>query len=94
MWGNISSKYNYNVVHHHGNFSDTLSGVYYLQTYNNSGGLAIHSPQDVCIKEYFFPKRGDLICFSSSLIHSVEANLEDKDRISIAFNFQFNQING
>ena len=94
MWGNISSKYHYNAIHHHGKTPNIWSGVYYLQTYGNSGCLTIHSSCDTDINQDFFFKRGDLIFFHSSLPHSVDANLEDKDRISIAFNFQINQING
>ena len=94
MWGNISSKYHYNTIHTHGKYPNIWSAVYYLQTYNKSGGLTLYNMCDININQKFFFKKGDLIFFPSSLPHSVEANLEDKDRISVAFNFQINQING
>ena len=87
MWGNISSKYHYNAIHHHGNTS-SWSGIYYLQTFKNSGPLTIHSHWDTDLNESFNYIPGDLIFFPSNLPHSVDANMEDKDRISIAFNFE------
>jgi hypothetical protein len=94
MWGNISSKYHYNTIHHHGKIPNIWSGIYYLQIYDNSGCLNIYSECNMDHKKSFYFKKGDLIIFPSSLSHSVEANLEDKDRISIAFNFQINPKNG
>tara|TARA_R110000823_G_scaffold280097_1_gene398324 strand:- start:575 stop:1099 length:525 start_codon:yes stop_codon:yes gene_type:complete len=94
MWGNISSKYHYNAIHKHGSSPDILSGVYYLQTSKDSGCLTLHNNCDTDINQSFLFKKGDLIYFTSSLPHSVDANLSDQDRISIAFNFQISDING
>jgi hypothetical protein len=93
MWGNISSKYHYNAIHHHGrphhgNLKNNWSGVYYLQTFKNSGDFTIHNQCDTDLNEsYNFPP-GTLILFPSNLPHSVDPNMEDQDRISIAFNFK------
>tara|TARA_B110000503_G_C7060683_1_gene376495 strand:+ start:121 stop:645 length:525 start_codon:yes stop_codon:yes gene_type:complete len=94
MWGNISSKYNYNHIHHHGKNPNSWSGVYYLQTPPNSGDLVLHSFWDTDIIQQFHPKTGDVVLFPSSLSHSVEPNLSNEDRVSISFNLQINQING
>ena len=94
MWGNISSKYHYNVIHSHGRVFNMMSGVYYLQTNQYSGCLTLHNEGNVDISKNFYPKPGVLIFFPSSVPHSVGINLSDEDRISIAFNFQTNQTNG
>ena len=88
MWGNISSKYHYNAIHHHGKQPNIWSGVYYLQTFKNSGPITIHSPWDTDLHKHFNFTPGTLIFFPSSLPHSVDANMENQDRISIAFNFK------
>jgi hypothetical protein len=88
MWGNISSKYHYNAIHHHGRHPNLWSGVYYLQTFKNSGYITIHSHWDTDLNKHFNFSPGTLIFFPSNLPHSVDANMENQDRISIAFNFK------
>ena len=90
MWGNISSKYHYNTIHHHGKHPLFWSGVYYLQTDFNCGDLVLSSYWDTDYTKKFTPKLGNLILFPASLSHSVEPNLSNSDRISIAFNFKIN----
>ena len=87
-WGNISSFSNYNQIHDHSRdpSPNKISGIYYLQVNDISGDLLIHNnsyPQEyIKVK----PQIGDLILFQSSIFHSVEPNLSQEDRISIAFN--------
>ena len=90
MWGNISSKFHYNVIHSHGKIPNTLSGVYYLQTNKNSGCLTLHNEGNIDISKNYYPKSGDLIIFPNSTPHSVGINLSNEDRISIAFNITIN----
>ena len=92
LWGNISSKYCYNSIHTHsyvGHGAEpykSLSGVIYLQTPEDCGGLRIHNPIFIDQNYYYEPKVGSVIVFPTTLPHAVETNLSDKDRISLAFN--------
>lgn len=80
-----------------------MSGVYYVDVPDNSGNICFYkrsaylaggSPlmysesnsfnsTKYCIK----PEKGKLLFFSSDMLHSVNLNLSDKVRYSIAFNF-------
>lgn len=90
-WGNISSKYHYNIIHTH---SENLpnnkewSGVFYVKCSKDSGGLQFHNPINISNGALNFPSTGDLYIFPAYMPHSVEANLSNEDRISIAFNFK------
>jgi hypothetical protein len=92
MWGSIYSKHDYNNIHNHPPLNSQYSsnplwsGVYYLKTYLGSGGFNIHSYHNPTDKTTLYPKEGELYLFNSSTYHSVDPNLEDKDRICIAFN--------
>lgn len=92
MWGSIYSKHDYNNIHNHPSLNPQYtsnplwSGVYYLKTYPYSGGFNIHSNINPTDKTTLYPKEGELYLFNSSTYHSVDPNLEDKDRICIAFN--------
>ena len=89
MWGNISSKYNYNHAHIHDTDyifrNNLLSGVFYLQTPINSGDITFHSPT-MSEMASFEPSPNMLLIFPSSLVHAVNQNLSEEDRISLAFN--------
>jgi uncharacterized protein (TIGR02466 family) len=88
MWGNISSKYHYNMIHSHGNYNSTeWSGCFYLQMPEQSGAFRIHNRSHPSEYTDIFPKSNELLFFGSDVHHSVLPNLSDKDRISIAFNF-------
>ena len=91
MWGNISSFTHSNQIHNHITsltFSDQqLSGVVYLKVPKNSGKILFYNPFNVNIQYCFTPKENEIFLFPSVLYHSVEPNLSQEDRISIAFNF-------
>jgi uncharacterized protein (TIGR02466 family) len=90
MWANINDKYSYNKAHTHGGI---LSGVFYLQTPENSGKIVFLNP---AIRSDFHiirhphhgidPKKLVCIFFPSWLEHSVEQSMSDERRISISFN--------
>ena len=87
MWGNISSKYSYNVIHtHHGSTHNDISGVIYLQTPPNSGDIVFHSHQNPSIIHGITPYESLMLLFPMDAPHSVTQNLSDSDRITIAFN--------
>ena len=92
IWANISPRYAYNSLHTHsfvgmGNFPyDQLSGVIYLQCSKDSGDLILYNPHFPSVQSQYSPKVGDVILFPSTLPHSVDQNLSNSDRISLAFN--------
>ena len=97
MWGNISSKHNYNISHAHGypqTSSDSIylySGVLYLEVPPNSGGIIFSDLYTLTTKsEIHYPLKSQVILFPNYLIHSVQQNLSNEDRISLAFNLKLN----
>ena len=81
---------------------DVFSGVFYLQTPENSGKLVVQNPSinrmwngcNLALSKNQFtaesiriePAEGNVILFPSYLSHSVEPNDHDEERISISFN--------
>ena len=102
-WVNISGKYAYNEPHIHGG-NVLLSIVYYAKTVDNGGTFyfAMDKLKGDKLSEFridkkstsftsFFgikPEPGDLICFPGWVEHGVHPNMDDKDRISYAFNLR------
>ena len=84
LWLNISPPLSYNNVHSHG--SESLSGVLYFQTPPKSGCIEFYSPLDFNSALRHQPQPKEMILFPQNLYHSVEPNLSQEDRISIAFN--------
>ena len=80
-----------------------ISGVYYIDVPENSGDIHFYKRSSYLAggsplmyseansfnsnKYHIKPKKGDLLFFSSDMLHSVNSNLSDKERYSIAFNF-------
>ena len=87
LWGNISCPYSYNKPHWHLPL-EGFSGILYLQVPPNSGDLVIHHPSNINESQSIFPKINDLFLFKSSTTHSVDINLSNQDRISMAFDFK------
>jgi len=85
MWVNVSSYSHYNSIHKHGNQSDVISGVLYLQTPPNCGKIVFRNPLDINSGKFIEPKEKTLILFNEIIPHSVEPNLSNEDRISIAY---------
>ena len=87
MWGNISQKHHFNSIHSHGEFTpNQWSGCFYLQTFSSSGAFRIHHRSYPSRHVDLYPKPNEILLFESETYHSVLPNLEDQDRISIAFN--------
>ena len=98
-WVNINPKHTYNRTHDHQ--QSILSGVYYVDCEgDNIGELVVERDDNmeffagryqgsspICMNSFrMLPYTGFLLMFPAWTYHSVEANLEDRDRISIAFN--------
>jgi len=98
-WVNINPQYTYNRTHDHQ--KSILSGVYYVDCEgDNIGELVVERDDNMeffagkylnqsplCLNTFrMLPYTGFLLMFPAWTYHSVEANLEDRDRISIAFN--------
>jgi hypothetical protein len=90
MWLNISSHGHHNRIHCHSSdvLNRNLSGVLYLKYPPNSGDIILYNPMDVHFNIDITPKEKQLLIFPSRLLHSVNPNLSQEDRISIAFNYE------
>jgi uncharacterized protein (TIGR02466 family) len=98
-WAMVNDKYASNALHNHPN--SILSGVYYLQTPENCGGITFTDPRSASrmlnppLTEFnlwtlpkisYKPQAGSMLLFPSWLMHGVEPNLSDEARISMSFN--------
>tara|TARA_E500000331_G_scaffold356458_1_gene414878 strand:- start:359 stop:1072 length:714 start_codon:yes stop_codon:yes gene_type:complete len=105
-WVNINYQHSYNNVHTHPGC--WYSGVFYLKVpeeTRGSGSLQFLSGQSKYMSDFTHcskrdadnfvvdPKEGDLLLFPSSMLHYVEPNEVDFDRISIAFNHDYQYKN-
>jgi uncharacterized protein (TIGR02466 family) len=95
-WANVNSKGGYNISHNHS--GSLLSGVIYLQA--TETGMIEFQPINHIYKinhpcwfyngsMQYHPKDGDILLFPSYLLHWVEPNPADRDRINIAFNITY-----
>jgi len=82
---NINPKHSYNSYHGHGN--TPVIGVLYLQVPKNSGAFRIWDPLIAHVNKPIIPIEGHLYTLNGKLFHDVDINYNDKERISIAFNF-------
>ncbi len=100
FWFNINSKYDYNRTHDHQN--SILSAVYYIDAEGDNIGSFVAERDDsaeLFLGTYknispftstsfsIIPLTGFAFIMPSWVLHSVEQNLEDRDRISLAVNF-------
>tara|TARA_R110000824_G_scaffold164232_1_gene340389 strand:- start:710 stop:1282 length:573 start_codon:yes stop_codon:yes gene_type:complete len=102
-WYNINYKGSFNIPHRHVGKADIISGVFYVQTFNECGNIVFRRNNPVLdmmyanqIEKYNsynssvwaeIPRNNKSIIFSSYLEHMVLPNLEDKPRISLSFNY-------
>ena len=87
MWINISPPHGYNGLHNHGSSDKIHSGVLYLKCPPNSGNINFYNIFNISTSYIHPPKEKEIIIFPNNLPHSVNPNLSQEDRISIAFNF-------
>jgi uncharacterized protein (TIGR02466 family) len=100
-WFNISETGNYQEYHQH--TDSHFSVVYYIQASPTSGNIVFKSfesmfdmypiPANLKVPAnfktcFYTPANSKLIIFRSNLLHMVEKNYSNKDRISISMNFK------
>ena len=99
-WYNLNPKFTYNREHIHAN--SLVSGVYYIKVPKDSGQLVFHRTDataflnlydfyktlDTCSTFKINPCPGMLVVFPASFTHSVEQNMSEEPRVSVAFNFK------
>jgi uncharacterized protein (TIGR02466 family) len=98
-WAVINHKYAYSSVQNYSN--SLLSGMYYVKTPTNCGGIYFNDPRPAAqmiappIKDFnmwtlpritYKPYEGMMLLFPSWLSHGVETILSDEDRVYINFN--------
>lgn len=98
-WAMVNGKFASNSVHDHPN--SLLSGVYYVKSPQDCGGLSFRDPRVGAhrllppyleFNSWTMPSvtykfvEGTMIIFPSWLMHGVEPNLSDEERVSISFN--------
>ena len=101
FWVNINPKYSFHPEHIHA--YSLLSGVFYVSCTPDSGGLMLKDPREVRLMTLpptsrntrdnadvvtLPPAEGKALIFPAWLTHSVEQNMTDQDRVSIAYNFR------
>jgi len=88
MWINYSPPGAYNVLHHHP--TADISGVFYLKADKNSGDIIFPTPypHELSPSSSYRtkPERNMGVLFYSGLMHYVDVNRSDEDRISVSFN--------
>jgi uncharacterized protein (TIGR02466 family) len=102
-WVNITEKGDFQDFHQHQD--SVISGVYYYQTNGNDGDIVFKTPNPFIAQELFplgnqvhkyvayKPAVGKIIIFPGWLDHKVEKNYSENARISIAFNYLYDNSN-
>lgn len=95
-WFSINRKGSYHGMHNHN--PDIWSGIYYVQAKEDDAKICFYDlnkasnwpwgPVDSSMSamKSFLPKTGRLYLFPSYIMHEVEQQVNDSDRISISFN--------
>ena len=107
-WYNINSFGDYNSPHHHTGYGTLLSGVFYVDTFKNSGNIVFINNDNLLsilydkkVKEYneytsstwfVTPENNLSIFFPSNLIHYVQPNLNKKEK-RMCISFNYGNIN-
>jgi uncharacterized protein (TIGR02466 family) len=104
-WALVNRQFSSNFVHNHPN--SLLSGVYYVQAPEDCGGLFFRDPREIAHltmpplteitpwtlqKVTYKPAAGRMIIFPSWLLHGVDPNLGQEERVSLSFNIGLRPI--
>ena len=91
MWFNINHKGTGNCAHIHSGSS--ISGVFWIKVEKNHPPLLFYDPlgyqsENMGLNSFesFYPSEGDIILFPSHILHMVDINHKETDRISLSFN--------
>ena len=99
-WLNTFSRDQNIGLHEHGYQPNALSGVYYHKADSTCGMISFKSPNPFVISfphrcdRYsnivkIPPEKGMILLFPNWLLHKVEPNRTDKERVSLSFNIEF-----
>ena len=100
-WLNINQTKDFNINHVHP--GSAISAVLYLKSDKNSGNIVFKNPtlsylypingnNKLFFQTYWLPPvQGKIYFFPAYLEHSVEPNMSDFERISLAMNFSYNK---
>jgi len=93
-WMTNTRKGEYASTHSHGKHH--ISGVYYVKTNNKDGNFYFMNTNSSLENSHFFhkyinaleiaPEEGKLVLFPSSMLHGVNGNTTDHERVSLSFN--------
>jgi hypothetical protein len=83
FWFNAQGPGQDTSAHTHDENDELVSGVYYVNVPKNSGKLVLMDGQ---LTIRVMPKAGNFLFFPPTLLHRVEVNRSDEQRLSIAFN--------
>jgi uncharacterized protein (TIGR02466 family) len=95
-WVNYQNKYQYQNMHAHSMYD--ISVCYYIKATVNDGLFKVHPPvEELSMWNQvsdggtidYKPRTGLVLAFPSSMKHSVNQNMTDNTRISIACNYRF-----
>jgi hypothetical protein len=98
-WVNINGNGHWNDVHNHCDDGVMLSGIFYIRCPENSGGIRLYDTRlnvSKTYSKYYEEERGSymkinphpnlMLFFPPWLMHLVEPNQSDGERVSVAFN--------
>ena len=83
FWFNQMQPGHSTTLHTHDDGYELISGVYYLEVPEESGGILLHLPEEVL---NISPQAGVMLMFPPDLAHEVEQNRSTQSRLSMAFN--------
>ena len=96
-WFSLFRKGNYGHIHHHG--ATDISGVYYIKTNGEDGNLFFETPNQhlgtskvfstLTPRHEYKPEVGNIMLFPGWLMHGIQTNTTDNERISLSFNISF-----
>lgn len=99
LWVNVNGKGHWNDVHNHVDNGVMLSGIFYVKCPENSGAIRFYDTRSNVSRnytKYYEEERGSymriqphnnlMLFFPPWLLHLVEPNQSEQERVSIAFN--------
>ena len=83
FWFNQMQPGHSTTLHTHDDGYELISGVYYLEVPEESGGILLHLPEQTL---KISPQAGMMLMFPPDLAHEVTCNNSKQSRLSMAFN--------
>lgn len=89
FWFNLMEPGQVTQEHTHDDDDECLSGVYYIDTPENSGDLLIKTPTETIT---ISPQSGQFIFFPPNIPHQVTENKSNASRLSVGMNFGLERV--